>query len=190
MKLGKRYRISIEGISPLIFNTRQREIELEMKKLKKDELDAWEDANWSRKAEKNSNGEISIPTRWVRKAFIDSCQGTQLVPYFATSKKNTYTKYAMTYLFENCTFSCKEKDLKPYGSYVGATGKRSSSKIWRIRPMIKNWKTDFEIVDPLSKINESDLSEILTYMGALVGIGDGRSLNFGRFELKSIKEIK
>lgn len=184
----KTYVIEAKSVSPLIFNTRQRDIDLELSKLKKDELSEWEENNWKRKAEINQSGSVILPIRWFRKSFTEACKFTKIVPHFASSKKQTYTKYSSSMIFQNSTFKCKVSDLKPFGSYVGAQGMNSSTKVWRIRPMIESWKCKFEIVDPAGRMLKEELKEILDCSGTILGIGDGRSVNFGRFEVISIKE--
>lgn len=186
----KKYKIRIVGTTPLIFNVRQREIDLELKKVKRDQLDEWEEKNWHRKAETNERGEVIIPPRWLKKSFMDACAQTGVVPNFAKSKKQTYSKYAQSIFFENTTFHCSIKDLKAYGSFVGAQGKNSSTKVWRIRPMVNKWETEFTLIDPFGRMNTDELKEIMAHSGMLIGIGDARTLNFGRFEVISIKESK
>lgn len=180
----------MRATTPLILNTRQKELDDELKELKKDQLSEWEEKNWRRKAERDKKGNVVLPTRWFRSAFIQACKSSMLVPNFATSKRQTYSKYAQSMLFQNTTFVCPEKELKQYGVYVGAQGANSKTKIWRIRPQIDNWETDVEIVDPFGRMSEKEFKELLDYSGMLVGVGDGRSLNFGRFEVVSIKEKK
>lgn len=180
----------MRATTPLILNTRQKELDDELKELKKDQLSEWEEKNWRRKAERDKKGNVVLPTRWFRSAFIQACKSSMLVPNFATSKRQTYSKYAQSMLFQNTTFVCSEKELKQYGVYVGAQGANSKTKIWRIRPQIDNWETDVEIVDPFGRMSEKEFKELLDYSGMLVGVGDGRSLNFGRFEVVSIKEKK
>lgn len=184
----KKFEIKIRSISPLLFNTRQRDLDLEIKKLKKDQLEEWEQNNWRRKAELNSNGDVVLPARWFRAAFIEGCKFTKIVPHFATSKRQTYTKYASSMLFNEGTFRCKPSKLKDYGAFVGAQGANSSTKVWRIRPMIDEWETTFEIIDTGNRMLLDELKQIIGDTGMVLGVGDGRSLGFGRFEVVSITE--
>lgn len=186
----KKYRIKVVGTTPLLLNVRQRDIDLEMSKVKKDELDEWEEKNWRRKAELDKKGNVILPPRWFRKSFIDACGQTGIVPNFAKSKNKTYSKYAQSMFFDNTSYKCSPKDLIPHGAFVGARGKNSSTKIWRIRPMIEKWETDFDIIDPFGRMKIEELKTLLEYSGMIIGVGDGRSLNFGRFEILDIKEIK
>jgi len=184
------FEVKVKSISPLLFNTRQRELDLEIKKLKKDQLEEWEANNWQRKAEKDSKGNIYMPSRWFRSAFISACKFTRLVPHFATSKNQTYTKYAESMFFKEGTFKCKESDLKDYGSFVGAQGANSKTKVWRMRPMVEQWETTFEVIDTGNRMLLSEFKELMENAGMIIGVGDGRAIGFGRFEIVSIKEKK
>jgi len=186
----KKYIVEMQSVSPLLLNTRQRVLDLEMKKLKKDQFEEWEEKNWRRKAEVNSKGEVIIPVRWFRGAFINSCKFTRIVPHFASTKNSTYTKYAESMVFQNCKFTYKVKDLKEFGAFVGAQGKNSSTKVWRIRPMIPKWKTTIEVIDTGGRMLKEEMKEIFENAGIIIGIGDGRAVAYGRFEVLSIKEKK
>lgn len=186
----KKYSVRMRATTPLLLNVRQKELDNELRELKKDQLGEWEEKNWRRKAERDKKGNVIFPTRWFRSAFIQACKSSMMVPHFATSKKQTYSKYATSMIFQNTTFVCSEKDLIEYGAYVGAQGANSKTKVWRIRPQIEKWETDIEIIDPFGRMKDSELKELLDYAGMLVGVGDGRSLNFGRFEVVSLKEKK
>ena len=186
----KKYSVRLRATTPLLINVRQKELDNELKELKKDQLSEWEEKNWKRKAERDKKGNVILPIRWFRSAFIQACKSSGLVPHFATSKRQTYSRYAQSMIFQNTTFTCSEKDLKEYGAYVGAQGANSKTKVWRIRPQIDGWETDLEIIDPFGRMNEKEMKELLDYSGVLVGVGDGRSLNFGRFEIISLKEKK
>lgn len=183
----KKYKVKIQGISPLILDTRQRNLDLEKKELKKNELDDWDQKNWNRKAETDSKGDVRIPNRWLRQTFITACKTTRKVPHFAVRKGETYTRYAEAMGFNNSSFKCSPKKLQAWGTYVTIGGK---SQIYCIRPMLEKWETEFEITDSFGRMKEKELRELLEYAGALLGIGTARKLNYGRFEVVSIKEIK
>jgi len=185
----KTYKVKIEGTTPLIWNRMKKELEDEKKALKKDELSSWETnrKNWVRKAEFNDNGDVVIPEQWLEANLIDACRKTRMVPNFATTKSQTYTTYASSIMIRNLKDSiCKEKDLQEHGEYVGAQGKNSSTKVWRVRPLLKKWTHEFEVIDPFGKMTLKELEELITYGGFILGIGDNRGCNYGRFEVKSI----
>ena len=186
----KKYSIRLRSTTPLLINVRQKELDNELKELKKDQMAEWEEKNWRRKAERDKKGNVFLPERWFRSSFIQACKSSMIVPSFATSKKQTFTRYAQSLIFQNTTYICSEKDLKEYGAYVGAQGAGSKTKVWRIRPQIDKWETDVEVIDPFGRMSDKEFRELLDFSGMLVGVGDGRSLNFGRFEVVSIKEKK
>lgn len=186
----QKYLIKLKSTTPILFNTRQRDIELELKEVKKNELEEWESKNWHRKAELDEKGNVILPIRWFRKTFIEACKHSKLVPNFATRKSETYTRYAGSMIFRDSTFKGKSSQFKQFGSYVGATGLNSSTKVWRIRPKLDEWETTIELIDPVGRMTEKEIKEIFEYAGLIEGIGDGRSLNFGRFQVVSIKKSK
>ena len=190
----KKYKITIRGINvPIIWNVMKKELQDELKELKKDEMGEWEvdKKNWSRKAEFNENGEVIIPERWFKSAIVDSCKKNRIVPHYATRKNATYTDYIRSFMIFNigkCV--CKQDELEEYGAFVGAQGMNSNTKIWRVRPMISQWEATFEIVDAAERIKISELKDIIEFAGMMIGLGDNRINNFGRFELISLVEVK
>ena len=190
----KKYKITIRGINvPIIWNVMKKELQDELKELKKDEMGEWEidKKNWSRKAEFNENGEVIIPERWFKSAIVDSCKKNRIVPHYATRKNATYTDYIRSFMIFNIgKYVCKQDELEEYGAFVGAQGMNSNTKIWRVRPMISQWEATFEIVDAAERIKISELKEIIEFAGMMIGLGDNRINNFGRFELISLVEVK
>jgi hypothetical protein len=185
----KKYEIEIVGTTPVIWNVMKRELEMEKKKAKKNELEAWEEKNWLRKAEYDKKGRAVIPIRWLKAMLINAAKGTRIVPHFESTKRATYTRYMESTMIDTVEAVAKKKDLEYYGKYMGSRGGRGGTKVWRIRPMMKRWKTKFTFVDPHGKMLKRELKEILEWGGAFIGLGDSRNQNFGRFEVKSIKEV-
>ena len=192
------YEIGIKGIEgvPVAWNVQKKEIEDEKKKLKRDELSEWEEKNWKCKAEyegdvKNGKNKVLIPARWIKKCLETACKRTRLNPHFATTKKETYTNYIVSCMVDNTTPVCKIKDLEYYGTYVNPEGKSSRDKrVWCVKPKLSKWKTTFEFVDVFGRMKQEELEELLEYAGHLIGIGSCTSMNFGRFEVTSIKKVK
>lgn len=187
----KTYEIEIEGISPIVCNTRQKEIDDEIKKLKKDELAEWEEKNWRRKAVTNDNGKVILRRSWFRGMLINSAKGTRLIPHFATTKSATFTKYLGSTFVDNDPVLGDIKEFQPYGDYVDGnpSSSKGSSKVWKIRPMLKKWKVVIKLHDPFGRMEKSELKELLEYGGFVVGVGDARKLRYGRFKTNSIKEV-
>jgi len=186
----KTYIIGLKGISPLVFNTRQKNIDEEIAELKKNEYQEWEKKNWKRKATRDKKGDVIIPIIWIKSSFVNACKHSRVVPNFATSKKETYTRYAEALYFQNSTFKCNEKELILLEAYMGAQGAGSKTKVLKCYPKIEKWETTFEIKDPSGRMTEKEMEGLFEYAGMFEGIGDFRKVNHGRFEVVSIKEIK
>lgn len=182
----KKYKIKIKGTSPIIWNVMKKEIEDEKKKLKKNELGDWEENNWHKKAEFDSEGGIIIPDRWFKSMIETSAKQTRIVPHFATRKNETYTNYINSFMVYSKGKKFNRKDLEYYGAFVGAQGKNSSTKVWRVRPLINKWSWEFEIIDPAGRMKEDELKALIEYGGLFIGLGDNRKNNYGRFEIQNI----
>lgn len=191
MKIGKKYKIQVSGFTPLIWNRMKKELIDEQKKLKKDELNEWEEKQWKRKAEYDSKENLIIPQEWFKCSLIEACKKSRIVPHFATSKQQTYTSYMQSIMITDVQSPGKLKDVQYYGAFVGAQGKNSSTKVWKVRPLIeKGWGTSLILHDPFGRMKKEELKTLLEYSGLMIGIGDNRINNFGRFEATKIEEMK
>jgi len=189
----KKYEIKIKGTTPLIWNVMKKEIEDEKKKLKKNELAEYEEKHWKDKAEYNKSGEVIIPTRWIKSMLINACKQTGMIPHYATKKTERYTRYIQSVLLppNPPIVICKRKELEQLGGfYPGQPGKMNSGKIWKLFPKVSEWFAIFYVVDPFGRMRKKELEELLSYGGMFIGIGDQRPMNYGRFEVESIVEIK
>jgi len=122
---------------------------------------------------------------------INAAKGSRLVPHFATSKKETYTKYIKSLAILDQPILSHRDDFEPWGTFVNGnpSSYRNSSKVWKIRPLLEKWNVTFKIIDPFGRMKKSELKELLEYGGMIVGIGDARELRYGRFIVESIKEV-
>jgi len=187
-----RYEVRIKGTSPVIWNVMKRELQLELKQLKKDELSEWEEnpKNWQRKAELDDKDNVIIPDRWFKSALVESCKKNRIVPHYATRKNETYSYYVQSFMiFNKGKPVCKKTQLEPYGAFVGAQGKNSNTKVWRVRPKLNEWTATFEILDTSGRMKLEELEETCGFAGMMVGLGDNRINNFGRFEVEKIIRV-
>lgn len=187
MKIGKKWHLTIEGHTPLLYSRMKKEVMDEMKELKKDELSEWEEENWWKKAEYDEENRLLFPPEWLKGTLVNACKATKIVPYFG-KKNQTYTSYAESFMVTSLNTIGVVDDLEAFGKYVGSQGKNSTRKVWRIRPMLKKWKAELEIIDPEGRMKKSELETLLEYAGLMVGVGDGRKINFGRFDVIDLKE--
>ena len=196
MKIVKKYEISISGMNPVIYNRMKKEIEDEKKKLKKNELQEWEEKNWIKKADWNDDGELVLPKEWFKGMLLNACKQTRLVPHFATSKKSTFTSYIGGCLIDDSIFyrdgrAATKDDLHAFGAYMPAQpGSANRSKVWRVRPMLDEpWSAKIIFVDVYGRMKKSELEELVEYGGMYIGIGDSRKEGYGRFDVSSIEVI-
>ncbi len=188
----KKYIVGLKSISPLVFNTRQKELDEEITKLAKVDFPSWEKKNWKRKAVRDDKGNVIIPVIWVKAAFVNACKHSGMVPNknVTSSKKSTYTRYAEAMFFEETDFKCNEKELVLIEAYMGAQGAGSRTKVLKSYPKVDKWKTNVKITDPDGRMTIEEMKTLFGYTGRFEGIGDFRKVNCGRFEVTDIKEIK
>ncbi len=188
----KKYKIEINGITPLVWNRQKMELRSLIKNLKKDQLEENELKNWKMKAEVNNGGAI-IPPEWIIGCLVNSAKETRLIPHFATSKNQTYTKYISNIKINpgKPVVAGKSGDLVRKDAILSSQGKSNlGGKVLRCHPMLKEWNAEFELIDTVERMDKDELEQLLVWGGMAVGIGDQRIFNFGRFEIKSIKEVK
>lgn len=185
----KKYEIKLIGNAPIIYNRMKKEVEDEKKKLKKNEILEWEEQNWAKKAEIN-DGSALLPKEWVMSMLINACKQTRMIPHFETKKSATYTRYVQSCIISETSPLGKVKNLEPYGKYLPAQGLKGGGKVWRVRPMLKEWNATFIFVDPFGRMKKDELQELLEYGGMFIGIGDSRNQGFGRFDIDFVREVK
>lgn len=187
----KKYEINIEGITPLVWNRLKKEIRDITKGLKKDELEENELKNWKMKAEVK-NGNAIIPPEWILGCLVNAAKETRKVPHFATSKSQTYTKYLSNVRISpgKEVIAGKADDLERKDAMLSSQGKsKMGGKVLRCHPILEEWNASFVLVDTLGRMKLDELKELLVWGGQAVGIGDQRIFNFGRFDIKNVKEL-
>jgi len=186
----KKYNIKIEGITPLVWNRLKKDLMDLQKSLKKDELEENELTNWEMKAE-ISNGHAIIHNEWIIGCLVNSAKELRIIPWFATSKKQTYTKYISNIRINpgKPIVAGKSSDLKRKDAYLSSQGKsKMGGKVLRCHPMLETWKAEFSLIDTIGRMKIAELKELFAWASQAVGIGDQRIFNFGRFDVKEIKE--
>lgn len=187
----KKYEIEIEGMTPLVWNRQKMELREIIKNLKKDELEENEFKNWMMKAETN-NGNAIIPPEWIIGCLVNSAKETRKVPWFATSKSQTYTKYISNIKINPGIpiVAGKAKDLKRKEAMLSSQGKSNrGGKVLRCHPILEKWAAKFDLIDTVDRMKLEELKYLLEWGGQAIGIGDQRIFNFGRFIINSIKEV-
>jgi hypothetical protein len=187
----KKYLVEGIGVTPLVYNRQKMELRNLIKELKKDELEENELKNWKMKAE-IKKGYAVIPPEWIIGCLVNSAKETRIVPWFATSKNQTYTKYISNIKINpgKPIIAGKEKDLKRKDAMLSSQGKsKLGGKVLRCHPILEEWSFSFELIDTVERMRLDELKQLFEWGGTAVGIGDQRIFNFGRFEITNIKEI-
>lgn len=188
----KKYEVEIEGITPVVWNRQNMELREIIKGLKKDELEENEYKNWKMKAEIN-NGNAIIPPGWVLGCLVNSAKELRMIPWFATSKNQTYTRYISNIKISPGIpiIAGESKDLKRKEAMFPSQGKsKMGGKVLRCHPILEKWNAKFLLIDTVERMKLYELEALLKWGGQAVGFGDQRYANFGRFNIKNIKEVK
>lgn len=85
-----------------------------------------------------------------------------------------------------------KNDTHPvYLDIRGVTNPNSKGKNIRYRvAMSPGWETEFTIQWDKTIISENQMEQVVNDAGVLIGIGDGRIIGFGRFEMLEFEIIK
>lgn len=85
-----------------------------------------------------------------------------------------------------------DERIIPFGKMVNGVpskGKKSGSKVYRIRPMIQPWEATWHIHVFDQRITYNVLKIVAQYAGTYIGFGDWRP-TYGRFEIVDLKEVQ
>ncbi len=185
------YEAEIKGLDGLLMNKMpdlsrpkaSKENQVKMDALEKEQL------TWREKAHYDENGEIYIPGENIHECMKEAAKywGARI----EGEGKKTYTDViAKAVIIENLTLGIHKDDLIPFGKAVNGTpskGKKSGSKVYKIRPLIRPWGGTFKFHVFDGRLTNHVLATILTYAGTFIGLCDWRP-TFGRFELIELKE--
>jgi hypothetical protein len=142
----KTYEIKIQGITSAIQNKLSRELIQEQKKIPNDKREDWEENNWKKKLYTNKQGQPYWPYLNIRSLLISTCTKYKVPPPKSVGK--TWGNYfRSSVLPEDATL--EYTDIVPLGIMVNGnpSAKGKSSKVYKIRPQINNWKTTITIMD-------------------------------------------
>lgn len=185
----KTYELKIEGAAPMLMNRLSRELNIEIKKIPKDKKDEWEDANWQKKLytkEVDGKTEIIIPDLVLHSFLINACKKYKVSP--PTSIGKTWTDYFRSSVIVPECAIVKNVTVVPYGTMVNGnpSSMKKSSKVYRVRPMIKKgWTATIVLIDLQDYLKKEIVEEIVDCGGKYVGLCDWRPLH-GRFIVRGI----
>lgn len=133
---------------------------------------------------RNDAGELSLPGEYIRQAIITSAKFRQDPRSPRKSAMDLY-KASVVAMTELCSLGVSDWDFLDRRRVV-----IQRSGVTRERPAMRSgWSTtcEFQVLMP-EYISPSDLSDVLTNAGKLVGVGDFRP-TFGRFRVDRFQVV-
>lgn len=186
-----KYEIKVEGTSPMIQNKLDRELNREFSKVEKDKKEAWEESNWHRKLytkEIDGKQQVIWPEENVHGMLVAACKKFKVSPPKSVGK--TWTGYFKSSVLVEAPAVISGSKPEAFGKMVNGnpSASKGSSKVYRVRPMIKTWTTIFHIVDLEGYLDNDTLMGIVETAGKFVGLSDWRPQH-GRFAVLKIKKM-
>ena len=183
--MEKRKKVTIKGISPLLMN-RPSLLEISDKAKRKMSGVDEEEKQFIEKQYRTDKGELFTPDTHIKGALVEAGKNIKV----KGKGKATYSKiigYAV--IIEPSQIIHKIQKIEKH--VVLAVNPNTKGRNPLCRPMLKEWKLDFELEFDGDEIPEEVLKEALDYAGKRVGIGDWRPAKkgtFGRFIVTNFED--
>jgi len=172
----KTYKVTVEGITPLLMNRpNQLDIGEEAKDRKRETRTPKEIAE--EKLYKDAKGRIYIPATWFQGALIEA--GKQKKMMGKGSSKATYSKVVGSCVEINPFEIILNADWKVFSILV--VNPNTKGRNISHRPCFDKWKVEFECTFDENQIEVPVMKELFDIAGRLVGVGDWRPAKKGRF---------
>jgi hypothetical protein len=188
------YEVKIQGLAGILFNKMP---DLSISKTEKntqekeDPLER-EKRTWKEKLYLEGN-QVIIPGENIHEAFKEASRyWGQKIP---GEGNKTYTDViAKAIVCENVYFGVTVDDPKivPFGKAVNGNpskGKKSGSKVYKIRPLLMPWEAEFRFHVFDGRLTIDVLRVILSYCGMFIGLCDWRP-TYGRFNSVSLEKVE
>jgi hypothetical protein len=187
------YQVTIKGEGAILFNKAPDLSIPKSKTEKREKRDPIENehATWREKAYFESDGMLFIPGENIHQALKEGAQywGAKI----PGEGNKTYTDLIHSAVIASSLSLGVHKDsehLIPFGKSVNGNpskGKKSGSKVYKIRPLLWGWGGTFELYVYDARLTPSVLQTIIMYAGAFRGLCDWRP-TYGRFTLTAMNK--
>jgi len=182
----QKYKIEIEGISPLLMNRPS----MLMGDVSRDNKPSSDDIKGMAEAKLyiNDKKKLYQPSTHVSGALIEAGKHKKVVG----KGKSTYSKivgYAVQ--IEPYEIEHLKQNWEIFSVLAVNPSTRGRNPLHR--PMLKEWKLSFEVVFDETEIQPSIMKELFDIAGRIVGLGDWRPAKkgpYGKFQVTSWKEAK
>lgn len=182
----KKYRITIEGISPLLMNRPSMLIGDISKDRKPLSNDAKKQAEM--KLYINDKGKLYQPSTHFYGALIEAGKHKKVVG----KGKSTYSKIC-GYAVQIEPYEIEHQKQKWEVFSCLAVNPNTKGRNPLHRPMLKEWRLSFDVLFDETEIAPSIMKELFDIAGRIVGIGDWRPVKkgpYGKFHVVEWKEVK
>lgn len=186
-------KVKIKGTKPLLIHVFKPEI-LSLKRKAPSGVAGNNPEEWKQTYTADKNGQLYVNPSYIfgtmREASKYTKQGISSIQkkVVATLQVLNNRIYFNRYLPENIT----QDESEPV--YLDVRSVRSpTTKARNIRYRVAlslGWETSFEIIWDNSIVSNGNIEAVLHDAGSLVGLGDGRSIGYGRFEVISFKSYE
>jgi hypothetical protein len=188
MRSIKTFDVVLEG-NTMLMNRLSKDLNAEIKKVPKAQLEDWEDANYLKKLygyDIDGGKTILCPEINVQSFLLSCSKKYQVSP--PKSVGRTWTNYIKGSVVVNEVKPLEYGSVKPFGTMVNGnpSASKGSSKVYRVRPLITDWRMTFSFQDIAGFLKEEVVEDMLRNGGILVGFGDWRP-QFGRFKVRSVR---
>ena len=183
----KKFKITIQGTSPLLMNRPSQMIGEKSKDQKRETMTPKEMAELKIY---EIEGKLYTPATHLQGALVEAGKHKKMLG--KGSSRANYSK-ACGYAIQIEPFEIvhKKQIWEPFS--VLAVNPTTKGRNLLHRPMLKNWELDFECIFDEEQIEITVMKELFDIAGRIVGIGDWRPAKkgrFGKFQVTSWKEVK
>ena len=170
----KKYKVRIEGVSPLLVNNPEKTIfadETYKKQIGKTKGTPVKDLLYETK-----DGKLYQPSTHIEQALEKSSVNFKIPGKRGKTYKSLFQSFITV---EPKKIIHENQDWEPYGTSVVI----QRNRVWKERPMLENWALTFNIVNLNEDVVPSEvIKEAIEYAGAFGGLGDWRP-KFGMFKV-------
>jgi hypothetical protein len=188
------YIITIEGMEGVLFDKMPDLSQPKSSGSKQQKLDPMEkeQSTWREKLYFDSENNCYLPGENIHESLKEGAKyWNQTIP---GEGKKTYTDLVVSALVvENMDLNLKKDDprIVAFGKMCNmnpSKGKKSGSKAYVIRPLIRPWGGNFKMSVFDARLSVDVLKIIIAYAGTFKAVGTWRP-TYGRFNLIDIKEV-
>jgi len=187
----KTYKIKITGVGDQLQNRLSRDLIYEIKEIARSKMDEWEEANYLKKLNRriiNGKSEVIQPEFAVHAMIITACMKLKKSPPKEIGR--TWTSYVKSSVIISEPAVISYDEIIPFGTMVNGnpSAKGKSSKVYKVRPLIRGWSTEITLIDLNDMMNKQVVTDIIDTAGKFVGLSDWRP-QYGRFKIDRVVEV-